>query len=55
LTNINTNSSAEHLEGLVAALRWTGALSMDVIMTTDGPLVIDVNPRLVEPMNAYLK
>ena len=27
---------------------------MDVIMTTDGPLVIDVNPRLVEPMNAYL-
>jgi biotin carboxylase len=44
----------EHLERLVAALRWTGALSMDVIMTTDGPLVIDVNPRLVEPMNAYL-
>jgi hypothetical protein len=27
---------------------------MDVIMTTDSPLVIDINPRLVEPMNAYL-
>ena len=26
---------------------------MDVIVTTDGPVVIDVNPRLVEPMNAF--
>jgi hypothetical protein len=26
---------------------------MDVIATPQGPVVIDVNPRLVEPMNAY--
>jgi len=34
-------------------LRWHGALSADVILTDDGPLLIDVNPRLVEPVNAY--
>jgi hypothetical protein len=44
----------EHLERLVGALRWTGALSMDVIVTPQGPLEIDVNPRIVEPMNAHL-
>jgi len=27
---------------------------MDVILTGDGPLVIDVNPRLVEPINALI-
>jgi hypothetical protein len=27
---------------------------MDVILTAAGPVVVDVNPRLVEPMNAYL-
>jgi hypothetical protein len=27
---------------------------MDVILTAQRPMVIDVNPRLVEPMNAYL-
>jgi hypothetical protein len=27
---------------------------MDLIVTPEVPLVIDVNPRLVEPMNAYL-
>jgi hypothetical protein len=43
----------ELLRKLVAALNWHGALSMDVIATTDGPVVIDVNPRLVEPMNAF--
>ena len=43
----------ELLRKLVAALNWHGALSMDVIVTTDGPVVIDVNPRLVEPMNAF--
>ena len=42
------------LDKLVGALDWHGALSMDVIVTTDGPVVIDVNPRLVEPMNAHL-
>jgi biotin carboxylase len=44
----------EHVEALARALNWRGPLSMDVILTRDGPVVIDVNPRLVEPMNAYL-
>jgi len=45
---------SEHLEKLVASLHWHGPLSMDVIVTRRGPIAIDVNPRLVEPMNAYL-
>lgn len=44
----------EHLEALISGLRWHGPLSVDVILTAQGPLVIDINPRLVEPMNAYL-
>ncbi len=35
-------------------LHWHGALSADVILSEDGPAFIDVNPRLVEPRNAYL-
>ena len=37
-------------------LAWHGALSVDYIMPDDGatPLLIDCNPRLVEPMSAYL-
>jgi glutathione synthase/RimK-type ligase-like ATP-grasp enzyme len=45
---------AEHVERLARALVWHGPLSLDVIVTREGPLVIDVNPRIVEPMNAYL-
>jgi glutathione synthase/RimK-type ligase-like ATP-grasp enzyme len=45
---------AEHLERLVQELGWHGPISMDVIVTDGGPLVIDVNPRLVEPINAAL-
>jgi glutathione synthase/RimK-type ligase-like ATP-grasp enzyme len=45
---------ADHLERLVRALDWHGPISMDVIVTEDGPLIIDVNPRLVEPVNAQL-
>ena len=33
-------------------LDWHGALSFDAIVTAGGPVVIDVNPRLVEPGNA---
>jgi glutathione synthase/RimK-type ligase-like ATP-grasp enzyme len=44
----------EHVEALARALSWHGPLSLDVIVTRDGPLAIDVNPRIVEPMNAYL-
>jgi predicted ATP-grasp superfamily ATP-dependent carboligase len=37
-------------------LAWHGALSVDCIVPEDGtaPLLIDCNPRLVEPMSAYL-
>jgi ATP-grasp domain len=40
------------LTKLIAALDWHGGLSMDVIVSDDGPKIIDVNPRLVEPANA---
>jgi hypothetical protein len=43
---------ADILARLVAALDWHGALSMDLIVTDEGPVIIDVNPRLVEPANA---
>ena len=44
-----------YLENIGAHLRWHGALSVDTIMPVHGtaPLLIDCNPRLVEPMNAY--
>ena len=42
----------EMLAQLVAALEWHGALSMDMIVVDSGPVIIDVNPRLVEPANA---
>ncbi|HTV11929.1 MAG TPA: SAM-dependent methyltransferase [Acidimicrobiales bacterium] len=41
-------------ETLGKNLHWHGALSADVILGSDGPSFIDVNPRLVEPQNAYL-
>jgi hypothetical protein len=39
-----------------ARLAWHGALSFDYIQTSEGapPHYIDCNPRLVEPMSAYL-
>jgi hypothetical protein len=41
------------LEALGRELSWHGALSADAILTVDGPVIIDVNPRLVEPGNAW--
>jgi len=41
------------LARLVASLDWHGGLSMDVIIGASGPVIIDVNPRLVEPANAF--
>ena len=43
------------IEAIGQALDWHGALSVDFIMPHDDatPLLIDCNPRLVEPMNAY--
>jgi biotin carboxylase len=43
----------QHLSTLGQALAWHGALSLDAILTPDGPCYIDVNPRLVEPGNAW--
>ncbi len=40
-------------EVLGGNLEWHGALSADVILGQAGPVLIDVNPRLVEPQNAY--
>jgi hypothetical protein len=42
----------EDLVRLGGALDWHGALSLDAILTPEGPVYIDVNPRLVEPGNA---
>jgi hypothetical protein len=43
----------KHLESLGRSLRWHGGLSADFILTGAGPVFIDVNPRLVEPGNAW--
>ncbi len=45
-----------HVAHIGQALGWHGALSADCIMPDGGtaPLLIDCNPRLVEPMSAYL-
>jgi hypothetical protein len=43
----------DHLSTLGASLAWRGALSADLIVTETGPVYIDVNPRLVEPGNAW--
>lgn len=49
-----TLPQARHwFEMLGADLGWHGALSADVILAVGGPVVIDVNPRLVEPQNAW--
>jgi hypothetical protein len=44
-----------YVEKAGQALDWHGALSIDYILPHDDvtPLLIDCNPRLVEPMNAY--
>jgi predicted ATP-grasp superfamily ATP-dependent carboligase len=45
-----------HFATIGAKLAWHGALSVDYVMPDDNatPLLIDCNPRLVEPMSAYL-
>ncbi|WP_454624312.1 hypothetical protein [Bradyrhizobium cenepequi] len=44
-----------YLERIGEALAWHGALSVDAVMPIDSPvpLLIDCNPRLVEPINAF--
>jgi predicted ATP-grasp superfamily ATP-dependent carboligase len=44
-----------HLAAIGAHLDWHGALSVDYMLANDDtPLLIDCNPRLVEPMSAWL-
>lgn len=45
-----------HLAAIGEKLAWHGALSVDYVMHDHNaaPLLIDCNPRLVEPMSAYL-
>jgi predicted ATP-grasp superfamily ATP-dependent carboligase len=45
-----------HLADIGEKLAWHGALSVDYILPDNGvtPLLVDCNPRLVEPMSAYL-
>jgi hypothetical protein len=50
--SITLPAAREQLARIGTALDWHGALSADVIVSADGPLVIDLNPRLVEPVSA---
>ncbi len=43
-----------HMARLGEHLQWHGALSLDYILQGEVPLYIDCNPRLVEPMSAFL-
>jgi predicted ATP-grasp superfamily ATP-dependent carboligase len=43
-----------HMARLGEHLQWHGALSLDYILQGDIPLYIDCNPRLVEPMSAFV-
>jgi predicted ATP-grasp superfamily ATP-dependent carboligase len=56
---IKQSVARPEVRGYLAAigdkLGWHGALSVDYILPDDAtPLLIDCNPRLVEPMSAYL-
>ena len=52
-TSVSMPDARRLFEILGGDLRWHGALSADLILGDDGPVFIDVNPRLVEPQNAY--
>ncbi len=51
--SIDHDEIRAHLVTLGADLGWHGALSADVILGGEGPTFIDINPRIVEPMNAW--
>lgn len=50
--SVDIPQARHYIEVLGEDLCWHGALSVDIICSPTGPLVIDVNPRLVEPANA---
>jgi predicted ATP-grasp superfamily ATP-dependent carboligase len=54
--SVNRPEARAMVERIAAALHWHGALSFDYIVeaATGTPRFIDANPRLVEPMNAWL-
>ncbi len=51
--SVDLPAARSWLEALGSGLGWHGGLSADVIVGAGGPLFIDVNPRLVEPNNAW--
>jgi hypothetical protein len=51
--SVDLPEAHEHLQVLGGSLDWHGALAVDAIMTDQGPSYIDINPRLVEPGNAW--
>ena len=51
--SIDLPAVREQITHLGGALGWHGALSVDAILAEDGPVYIDINPRLVEPGNAW--
>jgi hypothetical protein len=51
--SVDLPAARKDIERLGSELGWHGALSVDVIVADRGPLIIDVNPRLVEPANAF--
>jgi len=51
-TSVPTGALRPVVELIGTALSWHGALSLDVIDAPHAPIVIDINPRLVEPGNA---
>jgi biotin carboxylase len=51
--SVDLPAAREHLAALGGALSWHGALSAEAILTNAGPVYIDINPRLVEPGNAW--
>lgn len=52
--SVSSPAARDAIEQLGHDLAWHGALSADAILTDDGPVLIDINPRLVEPNNAWL-
>jgi predicted ATP-grasp superfamily ATP-dependent carboligase len=54
--SVNRSEVRQTIERIGQALAWHGALSFDYIRddATGTPHFIDANPRLVEPMNAWL-
>jgi hypothetical protein len=49
---IDLPGACEDVARLGTRLCWHGPLALDAVLTDDGPIYIDVNPRLVEPAAA---